>query len=69
VKKPQKPRCKALFKVGAVVHSGVTGVPMTVEDCDKKHVGCRWFGINGSAQWTGPHYKRFRPGEVVRGAS
>jgi uncharacterized protein YodC (DUF2158 family) len=65
----KKARCIAAFKVGDVVHSRVTGVPMTVEDRDRKHVGCLWFGINGSAQWTGPHYKRFRHGEVVRGAS
>ena len=54
------------MKVGNVVYSRMSGVPMTVESCDATGAVCIWFGINARADWTGPHSKRFRRDDLAR---
>lgn len=44
-------------------HEHEVHVLLAVEDCDEKHVSCVWFGIDGSARWTGPYRRRFRRSE------
>ncbi len=53
------------MKTGDVVYSRMSGVPMTVESCNAARVTCIWFGINARADWTGPHSKQFRRGDLA----
>lgn len=56
-------KTKGTIKAGDVVRRRATGVLLAVGDCDEKHVSCVWFGIDGSARWTGPYRRRFRRSE------